>query len=391
MANDIVWYHADEVGAPTLNNAAGSLIAVLDACLISGFRSQSLTSISVSGGVATFTLAGHGYEAGKMVDVSGATPSGLNGRKLILTAASGSGTFAAPGISDGAATGSINCKRSPLGWSKAATGTNKAIYARTDVAATAMCLRIDDTKTSPASAVDARALMVESWTDVDTYAAPAPTAAQLSGGQYWNKGADNANAKKWVLVGDSRHFWLLTESSTYPYSSSQGLMLYGFGDPVSYRAGDAFGALLTGGASASGVTATPFMVGSPAGNAPSSYGAVFSRLSSQVGAAVRAGNVNAAPAAVYGTSGPVYPSPVDNGGVFQAPALVVEENSAFGHPIRGQAPGLVVPLAKGLGALHLQTLTGVTGFSGSLLVVALLYPSSTTPGAICFDITNAWR
>ena len=108
MANDIVWYHADEVGAPTLNNAAGSLIAVLDACLISGFRSQSLTSVSVTGGVATATLAGHGYETGKMVDLSGATPSGLNGRKLILSAASGSFTFAAPGISDGS-TGIAAC------------------------------------------------------------------------------------------------------------------------------------------------------------------------------------------------------------------------------------------------------------------------------------------
>ena len=391
MANDIVWYHADEVGAPTLNNGAGSLIAVLDACLISGFRSQSLTSVAVSGGVATAVLAGHGYEAGKMVDLSGATPSGLNGRKLILTAASGSFTFAAAGLSDGAATGSINCKRSPLGWTKAATGTNKAIYARSDVAASAMVLRVDDTKSAPATAVDARVLMLEAWTDIDTYPGLAPTAGQLSGGQYWNKGADSATAKKWVLVGDSRFFWLLTESSSYAFAAYQGLVLQGFGDIVGYRAGAAYDAVILGQPGAGGQNSVVAVTGATAGGAPSGNGAFLARMSSQIGSAVRAGTVTAANSSTFGVSGPAYPSPVDNGAVFSAPVFVSEENASFSYPIRGHWPGLIAPLCKGLGSLHLQALQGVTGFSGSMLVVALLNAGSSSPGACAFDISNAWR
>ena len=105
MANDVVWYHSDEVGAPTLNNAAGSLNDVLYACLVTGFRSQTLTSINVASNVATATLAGHGYTNDMMVDVAGATPAGLNGRKRITVTGPGTFTFPTTGVADGAATG----------------------------------------------------------------------------------------------------------------------------------------------------------------------------------------------------------------------------------------------------------------------------------------------
>lgn len=75
-----IWYHSEETGAPTLNNAAGSLIAVLDALLTTGFNVKAVTSVSVSGGVATAVISAHGYEVGKTLLIAGATPSGCSPR-----------------------------------------------------------------------------------------------------------------------------------------------------------------------------------------------------------------------------------------------------------------------------------------------------------------------
>ena len=43
--SDPIYYDSSETGAPVLNNAAGSLDAVLYACLVTGFRTVTLDNI----------------------------------------------------------------------------------------------------------------------------------------------------------------------------------------------------------------------------------------------------------------------------------------------------------------------------------------------------------
>ena len=43
MSQYVVWFDSSETGAPVLNNAAGRLIGVLDACLITGFNTKAVT------------------------------------------------------------------------------------------------------------------------------------------------------------------------------------------------------------------------------------------------------------------------------------------------------------------------------------------------------------
>ena len=378
-ANEVVYFSSDETGAPTLNNAAGSMINVLDACLINGFNVKSVASIVVASAVATATITGHGYLAGRMIDIAGATPSGLNGRKLILAVVSANAvTFAATGISDQTATGTITAKRSPLGWVKQFAGTNKAMYSRSDVTATAMLLRIDDTGASPASAGYARALMVETATDVDTYTGPAPTEAMLSGGQYWSKGQNNTTAKQWRLVGDGVVFYFFADDRDYPYSNYGGLHPQGFGDAVSYKAGDAYGCMLMGQWSEG--AAYMFMN-------QWQYHCVFSRQNNGIGEAVRAQILGAGhnTSSIGGTG--AYPSPVDNGMVLQAPMFVREQSATYSDPIRGQMRGLIMPMANAL-SLHGQVLTGLTGFAGSVLFVG--WSAVGQVGAIGIDLTGPW-
>ena len=145
MSQFVMWFDSSETGAPVLNNANGSMIAVLDACLVTGFNNKAVQSIAVAGGVATVSCASHGYVAvhGKDVLISGATPAELNGRKEVLTVTANSFTYASASPA-GSATGTITVRRDALGFVKAHTGVNKAIYRRSDVTASAMMLRVED-------------------------------------------------------------------------------------------------------------------------------------------------------------------------------------------------------------------------------------------------------
>ena len=112
-------------GAPTLNGVAGSLIDVLDACLVNGFGAVTVSTLSVASEVATVTVStGHdlemvGVNTGPVISVSGATPASLNDEWRIDTVPSATQfTFRCPGRSDGSATGTISVKRAPAGWEK---------------------------------------------------------------------------------------------------------------------------------------------------------------------------------------------------------------------------------------------------------------------------------
>lgn len=246
MGQYVKYYHSSEFGTPIMNNVAGAGINVLDAVLVNGFNTVNVSSLIVSSGVATVTAPSHQFNTHPLSDpditISGATPSLLNGSKQVTFVDANTFTFPAPGVVDGAASGTITAKRSPLGWQKLFSGTNKAIYKSSDPLASTQMLRVDD---STSNSRYMRCLGVESATGVDTYTDQFPTVAQQSTGQIrWNKGNLDTNAKEWIIVGDSRFFYMFVR-----FASSVGYTNAGFGDIVSYRANDPFPALIFGGLS----------------------------------------------------------------------------------------------------------------------------------------------
>lgn len=392
MANEVVYYSSDETGAPILNNANGAMINVLDACLINGFNAKSVTSLIVAGAVATATISAHGYLTGRIVEftgssVTGGTPGALNGNQKITVVDANTVTFPAPGIADQTAAGTITCKRPGLGFVKEYSGTNKAIYKRTHVQATAMMLRVDDTGSGVASATLARALMVESATGIDTYTNHTPTTAQLSGGQYWSKGANDSSTKQWILVGDGRTFYFWTEHGSQTFAGTGALHMRMFGDITSYRAGDAYGCAIGGDFDTSGSSFLPF--GYSAGSVASNgIGFLLARMSDTISYAIGAAFTCQYASAIVGNSGPSYPSPVDNGLALVTKPILSEVNATFSHPIRGHARGLMLPIATVGNRLHKRTLTGLTYFDGEVLMVANV--TTGQPGSIGVDITGPW-
>lgn len=241
----VKYLHSLMPGAPVLSGTAGTLIAVLDACLVNGFAVSAVASLVVSANVATATVAaGHSAEVGSVVTVSGAAPGGLNGEKKVLSVnvAKTTLTYDATGIGDQAATGAISLKLAGAGWSKPFSGVNLAAYQSSHVAATDCLLRVDDT-----SARVARCVGYESMTGISAGSGPFPSAVQRSGGVYWPKSnAADATARRWAVFADERMFYVILGAHS---SVGAAGAVVAFGDILPKKTGDAWACVLSGHAS----------------------------------------------------------------------------------------------------------------------------------------------
>jgi hypothetical protein len=215
----VKYFHSGLTGAPVLSGTAGSLVAVLDACLVNGFAVSAVASLVVASNIATATISGgHSAEVGSVVLVSGATPSGLNSEKKVLSVGAGNTTltFDAPGISDQTASGTISLKLAGAGWSKEFTGTNLAAYKSNNVAGTGCRLRVDDT-----AGKTARVVGYETMTASGSAPGSANDFAVLQ-----NTGAELWMARSYTAVGAStrcyKAFPLLVPSTSVGFASGAG-------------------------------------------------------------------------------------------------------------------------------------------------------------------------
>lgn len=387
----VIHYTSDEAGAPTLNNAAGALLAVLDACLVNGFNSKSCT-ISVTAGVATVTAAAHGYVTPRKVLIEGATPAGLNGVKEILSVATNTYTFDATGIADGAATGTITCKRAPLGWSIAYTGTNKRIYARTAVESTAMMLRVLDTAASPASTSGARAFGVESASGIDTYTGQFPTNTQIADGQWWEKGPNSATAKFWILVGDERLFYLFVRTGAV------GSQWFGhaFGDPLAYDTSDPYCCVCIGNSSSTGTGGfySRYLM-NVQNSGLSSVGFAVPRDHTRSGTAQLGGWLEVSVPNSY-TQGPQAPSPINGRVQFLGNPYFINATQAgasvTSQPLRGELPGLRFPVHNNVDNYFSEgRIFPVSSTMPRRVVIAKLYSIPGVDMPIGIEIDGPWR
>lgn len=236
-------FHSGMVGAPTLNNAAGALNALLDACLVNGFGSKTLDSLVVSGGIATGSVStGHSFEVDTIAEIAGATPSGLNGQKRILSVAGNTFTFDATGISNQTATGTITAKLAPLGWAKPFTGTDLAVFRASNPAGTRAFLQVSD-----AAGSNAFVRGFEAMSTASAGTGPFPTTAQLSSGLFWLKSSTGSptNARPWVVIGDDRCFYLWVQPNVTAPAGANGALFF-FGDVVPMKPGDPFACMAAG-------------------------------------------------------------------------------------------------------------------------------------------------
>lgn len=381
-------YTSTQTGAPTLNGTAGSLVTLLDACLKDGFNSQSISSATQTGGVATVTFSGaHGYAVNDVIVISGANEAAWNDEFRVLTTPLATTlTFAIDSGTTTPATGTLNAKIAPLGWTKPFSGTNKAAYL--PAAAYTQCyLRVQDDSSTPTSASGRWAKLrgYESMSDVDTGTGPFPTVAQSTNGLSASKSrTSDSVARAWWLVGDGGIFYFgpFWDSSYLTMAS-----VYCFGDINSLKSGDGYSCFISGAATDTlqSWPGASDKFGEFGAYSATQAGKYLARTHTQLGTAVACGMVGDNGVSLYlGYGGLAYPHPPDNGLLF-APVAVVETST-----IRSRAlPGLYQPLHNAPLA-HLATVTSVPDLPGRTLQAM----SATQAGFLAqalFDITGPWR
>lgn len=349
MGQFVKYYSSLETGAPVLNNVAGAATNVFDAILVNGFNSKTVTSLVVTGNVATASITGHSFDSQPNLDLDitfeGADPAALNGSKMVTIIDANTVTFPAPGVADGAATGTIRAKRSPLGWAKPFSGTSRGIYKPTDITASGQMFRVDDTVGSNR---DFRAVALESATGIDTFTDAFPTTSQVSGGLYWTKGEITSRAKNWMVVGDSKFFYFIVEATGYSASAlyQNRFAIYYFGDILSIRPADSFSCAISGGwtATSTGGTTNVFPRNNSiyAFTAASNYASFIAR---DYTALTKSALTNTAfPFGEPGSSDKIFPSPVNNGMIFVDGCILTEQGTSINNPVRGYLPGASIPL-----------------------------------------------
>ena len=241
----VKFFTSDMVGAPAgFSGTVGSGLPVIHACLVTGFGTVTLTSLVVSGGIATATFpTTHSAVPESVVLISGVTNrTELNGEQKILTKVGNTVTFATA-EPNSTATGTITMGMAPLGWTRPFTGANLAVYRAPDVDGTRFFLRIDDTV-----AADMRVVGYETMSAISTGSNLFPTAAQQVGGLYWPKSdAVSSTTNPWMIIGDGKRFYLCVATYFAVNSAFESCYSFGFGDFTSYKATvDSFAAFLCG-------------------------------------------------------------------------------------------------------------------------------------------------
>lgn len=389
----VMLLRSTDVGAPTLNGTAGSLVALLDACLQDGYNSKSIQSISRSGSTATATYAtAHNYAADGLTKVqhAGMDQAEYNGIFQIFNITTLSYDFTVTGTPATPATGTGTAKVAPLGWSKAFAGTNRGAYRSNEVTGTRLYLRVDDNNPTADTYKTARVRGFEVMTDVDTGTGLFPTDAQINGGLWFNKSATSDSASRaWVLVGDGYEFHLF-----YVPNVGYGNIYrqFHFGDPTSEMASDPYGCLIVGdtgnypnsspeSGSTAHLVATGLLLSGQSGH-------YFARSYTQIGSSTPAskrGNSDLG-STYFGGSGAfiTYPSQANNG-IYVSPIVVCDTVT-----IRAALNGILQPLQVrplGNGAILLENQSPI---AKRLYAISTAY-SNAASGETHINIDGPWR
>lgn len=401
MSNKVKLFRCSDGGAPTLTGQAGSLIALLDACLVNGYNVKSPASITRSGTTATFTYAtAHGYVDKQTILASGADQGEYNGEFQIRNVSTLTFDVTVTGTPATSATGTLSTKTAPLGFTKPLSGTNKAAYRSGEPSATGHYLRIDDTGTvwaTPGARV-AAASMFEAMTDIDTGTRRVPTAAASvwPNNVPWHKSwTTDATQRPWYLVGDGEFFYI---GCNMDPANRMAAPVSCFGNVITDKPADSghaflgFGRNEVGGSSAAydyaGFTRWD-------NSLASNSGGFFALSYDQINIGPSGGPLNDQTFSTrMGGGGLAFPSPVNNG-LYWTAIRAIQSPSI----LRGMFPGLYCPLhaipipcaysTASIGAV----VEGVGPNDGDFFAhyIPVETGASSANGQLFFDITGPWR
>lgn len=391
----VKFVYADMSGSPVLNGVAGSLLAVLDAFLVTGFGLKSVDTATISAGTCrlNFSSGVSAVDKNAVILLSGATPAGLNGEQKVTNFSTAWVEFKTD-LPDGAVTGSVSFKMASLGWEKVFAKTNVSVYRPVDPASTRPYLRVDDTGTT-----FARVMMYESMTDVDTGFNPAPAASVAAGGYYWwKRSTAGAPGVQYALAGDNRGVYVMPMPSQPAGSMGQyGFNACYFGDLKNYRSGDAYCGVITGGNNSANSTGNSSVYGNVFVPEPDTTRTVMRRANG-IGTSQPCDRT-AYGATVSGSNGVLGPAPAaSDNGLYMTPIILADGGTFANNGPRGELPGALCSIQTRLSSLvgaGVGQLDGTGVYAGKTLlrvqVDTRIDSTVASPGTGFFDITGPWR
>lgn len=387
-------YRSQDLGAPVLSGQIGQFITFLDAILVNGYNSVSVSSLTRSGSTATATCAApHGLSTGDVVLVAGAGQTDYNVEAVVTVVSGTVFTYDVANAPTSPATGTITAKRAPLGYTKVFTGSNKAAYRANDTSGLRHFLRVQDDGGTSGGTRECRLWGYEAMTDVDTGTGPYPTAGQSSNGYFQMKSSTTDGAQRaWCMVGDGKIFYLFVE---YAGAAASGLSSSGtfyatvFGDIISYKAGDAYASVLAAGTTANstnspaqGLSEQRTSIGST-NTFPSSI-SIARDFTAVLGSRYVGLMASGLSTGMGVTTYISYPHQIDNG-FYINPVQVTQGSPAV---IRGKMPGLYESM-HGRALNNGDIVENVQGLTGRKFMMMYVNFSSQA-GHLMVDITGPW-
>ena len=250
MSTLVKYFVSSMSGVAQLSANPGSLVDVLDTCLVTGFGLQSVTNLVVTAGVATATVASNTlFTTRRVVLLAGNSTIALNGEFRITAYLGTTFSFPVPGVADGTYMGGTpTVKMAPLGFEILFTAANKRIYRSTSLLSNGVCLRVDDTNTASGwNMVKNVAGTYRAMARVDHSLLPVSVDSTTNGTGlgWWIKSnvSTGTSARSWMIVGDDRGFYI----NTLPNNGYVSGRLDYFGELSNVtRPNDKYANLLTG-------------------------------------------------------------------------------------------------------------------------------------------------
>lgn len=391
----VKWFSSDMGSSPENGDQYGALIELLKACLVTGFNTKPVASLTYDSATQQATASvgsGHGYLKWQVIAISGADQAGYNGEHRVTAIGSDWVRFAldaAPAATE--ATGElIEIKTAPVGgWELVAEDAEmfRAAFKRTDERATDLTLVVENgDRTQYASSTGSNRFARLTWfTDFVDFDAHGPEI-----GHYWPYSDYYLSvSQSWVFLADHLMMFFAPRIGA---KGKRGLVMTG--DINTVRPGDAFHTLL------SGISSTVSWSDNkvyypPALNYGEDFATYLSRGSSQL-----PGEVNASLIGLGGKMSDVigYPNASDNGFYVSLGSIIVREGEAGSdaglkakQSIRGYLPGVLEPLhaSPNYDLVILDHLPGLEGVPVLLFEVAT-DERGTSDGMIAFRLDD-WR
>ncbi|QEL55513.1 hypothetical protein [Chromobacterium paludis] len=219
-------YFSTDTGAPVWNRSPGSVLAILESCLVTGFNLRPCRAVSWANGVATISLdQGHGYKWPDVVELRDAVPSDANGEYRVKEAGADFIKVDCPIAITTVSAASL--RRAPLGFSKPFAAGNVGVFKSQAIGSSGAYLRIDDSNPDKSNSGTPYTLIKasERMSDINT-----ATGIFADGGITKLCNYDGSNEVAWLLIGDNQSFYLFCDYKGVN-SSIKARGSFFFGDP----------------------------------------------------------------------------------------------------------------------------------------------------------------